>query len=135
MFFEELPGSTAKAGSGVQIRTRLGLPVFVRPAGALTAAVQITGFHGAAGKLTLQVRNSGKSHVTLDKVVVKGTDSSGKVVYTHETPGWYVLANRATAYEFPVTGAECSAASFVAEVTIGAKTVSDRLAGQVPDCR
>jgi fimbrial chaperone protein len=135
VFFEELPTSTARPGNGVQVRTRLGLPVFVRPAGAVTAAVQIVGFRGEAGKIALQVRNSGKSHVALDKIVIHGTDSSGKTVYTHELPGWYVLANRSTSYDLPIKGAECTAASFVAELVIGTKTVKDQFTGQVPDCR
>jgi fimbrial chaperone protein len=135
LFFEELPSSTAKPANGVQVRTRLSLPVFVRPAGAVSAAVQISGFHGAQGKITLKIGNSGKSHVALDKIVVHGTDSAGKTVYTRELPGWYVLANRSTTYELPITGAECAASSFVATLVIGTKTVKDQFTGQVPDCR
>lgn len=135
IFFEELPSSTTKQGNGVQIRTRVGLPVFVRPAGTLTAALQIHDFTGANGKVSLAVRNSGKSHIELEKVLVRGTDASGKVVYTHEAPGWYVLANRATTFDFPIAGAECQATSFSAEVVAGGKTLKDQFTGTVPGCR
>jgi fimbrial chaperone protein len=135
IFFEELPASTAKPGNGVQIRTRVGLPVFVRPAGALSAAVQITGFGAASSQLSLTVRNSGKAHVEVEKVRVTGTDASGKVIYTREAPGWYVLSNRSTAFDFPIAGAECQAQSFTAELVVGGKTIKDQFAGAVPGCR
>ena len=135
VFFEELPSSTAAAGNGVQMRTRIGLPVFVRPSGTLTAAIQIKDLRAEDGKIAVEVRNTGKAHSSIDTVRVVGLDAAGKTIYTREAAGWYVLANRSTIYDIDVTGAGCSAASFSASVVSSGKTVTDTWSGKVPGCR
>src|SRR3954452_999965 len=111
VFFEELPGSKAGAATanGVAMRTRVGLPVFVRPQNSLTAAIQIHDLRAAAGKIEVEVKNSGHAHTTVDSVHVNGLDASGKTIYSKEVAGWYLLPNRSTIYEVGITGPGCSA--------------------------
>ena len=135
VFFEELPASKATVGSGVQMRTRIGLPVFVRPQGALSAALQIHDLRAVDGKIAVEVKNTGKAHTTVDSVKVVGLDAAGKTIYTKDVAGWYVLPNRSTIYEVDVAGAGCSAASFSAIVVAGGKTITDKWSGTVPGCR
>jgi fimbrial chaperone protein len=134
LFFEELPAAKALS-NGVQMRTRIGLPVFVSPAGALTAAVQIQNVRAADGKLTMDVRNTGKAHIVVDALKIVGADASGKAVYTREVPGWYVLPNRSTTYDVDVKGPGCTATAFTATVVASGKTVTDRWSGSIPGCQ
>jgi fimbrial chaperone protein len=135
VFFEELPASKAATANGVQMRTRVGLPVFVRPAGALNAAIQIHDLRAVDSKIAVEVRNTGKAHTSVDSVKIVGLDASGKTIYTNDVAGWYVLANRSTTYEVPVTGAGCSAVSFSASVVDAGKTITDKWSGTVPGCK
>jgi len=135
IFFEELPVSTASPHNGVTMRTKVGLPVFVRPAGTLSAAMQIHDLRAGDGKITMDVKNDGQAHGVVDNVHIVAADAAGKTVYTKDVPGWYVLAHRSTRYEVPVTGAGCSAASFTANVVTGGKTITDQWKGTVPGCK
>src|SRR5262245_57152598 len=82
IFFEELPASTAAASNGVTMRTKVGLPVFVRPAGSLAAAMQIHDLRAADGKISMDVKNEGQAHGVVDNVHIVAADASGKTVYT-----------------------------------------------------
>lgn len=137
VFFEELPGSKAAAPTtnGVAMRTKIGLPVFVRPQGDLSASILIHDLRAADGKIEVEVKNTGHAHTTVDAVHVSALDAAGKTIYSKEVAGWYVLPNRATIYEVDVTGPGCAAASFTASVVSNGKTITDKWSGTVPGCK
>src|SRR6478609_1480492 len=75
LFIEELPDQSAPKGNAVALRTKIGIPVFVRPAKPTRTAV-IDGVSIENGKVLTRVRNTGNLHINVDTVAVKGAGSS-----------------------------------------------------------
>jgi fimbrial chaperone protein len=120
LFIEELPDQSAPpAANAVALRTKIGIPVFVRPAKPSRTAV-IDGVSVDNGKVLVRVRNTGNLHVSVDTISVTGTGAGGSAAstFTKEGPGWYVLPGATRIFEVPMTAAECKATTSVAvEVT------------------
>ena len=75
LFVEELPDQSAPAANAVALRTKVGIPVFVRPAKPVRTAV-IDGVSVENGKVLARVRNTGNLHISVDTISVKGTGGS-----------------------------------------------------------
>ena len=113
LFVEELPDQSAPAANAVALRTRVGIPVFVRPAKpSRTAAIESVSVEN--GKVLARVRNTGNLHISVDTISVKGTSGSGAPTFTKEGPGWYVLPGATRVFEVPMTATECKATTSVA---------------------
>ena len=78
LFVEELPDQSAPAANAVALRTKVGIPVFVRPAKPTRTAV-IDGVSVENGKVLTRVRNTGNLHISVDTISVKGTGGIGRV--------------------------------------------------------
>jgi fimbrial chaperone protein len=113
LFVEELPDQTAPAANAVALRTKVGIPVFVRPAKPVRTAV-IDGVSVENGKVLTRVRNTGNLHISVDTISVKGTGGSASPTFTKEGPGWYVLPGATRVFEVPLTAAECKSTTSVA---------------------
>jgi fimbrial chaperone protein len=137
VFVEELPpaGKGGPASTGVNMRTRMGIPIFAAPdaAGAGGAQTTVTVEHGRA---IVRVENKGAVHFTIDSVRVTGSTAPGAMVFNKTVNGWYVLAGRAQSYEIALTPAECEpAVALAVEVKVG-DTVSREHAERPTDgCR
>jgi fimbrial chaperone protein len=120
LFVEELPDQSAPApaANAVALRTKVGIPVFVRPAKPSRTAV-IDGVSIENGKVLARVRNTGNLHVSVDTISVKGTGGSGAATFTKEGPGWYVLPGATRIFEVPMTPAECKSTTSVAVEVFG----------------
>ncbi len=118
LFVEELPDQSAPKGNTVALRTRIGIPVFVRPAKPVRSAV-IDGVSVERGKVLTRVRNTGNLHISVDTVSVKGTGASAAPTFTKEGPGWYVLPGATRIFEVPMTAAECKSTTSVAVEVFG----------------
>jgi fimbrial chaperone protein len=120
LFVEELPDQSAPAPSAnaVALRTKIGVPVFVRPAKPSRAAV-IDGVSIENGKVLARVRNTGNLHLNVDTISVKGTGGSGAATFTKEGPGWYVLPGATRIFEVPMTPTECKSTTSVAVEVFG----------------
>ena len=121
VFIEELPDQSAPATNAVALRTKVGIPVFVRPAKPSRSAA-IEGVTVENGKVLARVRNTGNLHVSVDSISVKGTGGSGAATFTKEGPGWYVLPGAMRVFEVPVTATECKATTQVAVEVFGHNT-------------
>jgi fimbrial chaperone protein len=118
LFVEELPDQSAPAANAVALRTRVGIPVFVRPAKpSRTAAIESVSVEN--GKVLARVRNTGNLHISVDTISVKGTSGSGAPTFTKEGPGWYVLPGATRIFEVPMTAAECKSTTQVAVEVFG----------------
>lgn len=108
LFIEQLPSGKkhSQAVKGVELLTRVGIPVFVRPALAKTAGA-ITGLTIAGGKLSFGVTNSGNVHLVVESVRVAGLGDEDHTAFVKQAKGWYVLAGQTTLYELDVDPAEC----------------------------
>ena len=119
IFFEELPAAdrpVQAVATGVQMRVKVGLPIFVSPANRGTAVVQTHNARVTDGKVALAVENSGISHVIIDAVRVRGLDAGGQRLFERNVKGWYLLAKHTSEYEVPLTPGDCTAASLAVEV-------------------
>ena len=129
LFVEELPNQSVPAANAVALRTKVGIPVFVRPAKPTRTAV-IEGVSVENGKVLTRVHNTGNLHISVDSIAVKGTGGAGAPTFTKEGPGWYVLPGATRIFEVPMTAAECKSTTSVAVEVFGHNT-SLKGAGQV----
>jgi len=118
LFVEELPDQSAPATNAVAMRTKIGIPVFVRPAKPSRAAV-IEGVSVENGKVLTRVRNTGNLHISVETISVTGTGGSGATTFSKEGAGWYVLPGATRIFAVPMTAAECTATTRVAVVVAG----------------
>jgi len=119
LFVEERPDQSAPAAANaVALRTKVGIPVFVRPAKP-SRTVVIEGVSVEHGKVLARVRNTGNLHISVDSVSVKGTGGSGAATFTKEGPGWYVLPGAVRIFEVPMTATECKSTTQVAVEVFG----------------
>jgi len=118
LFVEELPDQSAPVANSVALRTKIGIPVFVRPAKPVRTAV-IDGVSVENGKVLARVRNTGNLHVSVDSISVKGTGGSAAPTFTKEGPGWYVLPGATRIFEVPMTATECRSTTQVAVEVFG----------------
>ena len=121
IFIEELPDQSAPAANTVAIRTKVGIPVFVRPMkpvrSALIESVSVDG-----GKVMTRVKNTGNLHINVDNVVVKGAGASSASTFSKEGQGWYVLPGATRIFEVPMTAAECKSTTAVNVEVFGHNT-------------
>jgi fimbrial chaperone protein len=129
LFVEELPDQSTKASNAVAIRTKIGIPVFVRPAKPARAAV-LENVTVEGGRMLTRVRNTGNLHVSVDNIAIKGTGASNAPTFSKEGPGWYVLPGATRVFEVPMTAGECGSTTAVAVEVFGHNT-SLKGAGQV----
>ena len=130
LFVEELPDQTTAAPNAVAIRTKVGIPVFVRPVKpSRSATVESVTVEG--GKVLTRVRNTGNLHLSVDGVTVRGTNASGAQTFSGEAKGWYVLPGATRVFELPVANTACAATTSVSvEVTGHGKSLPGN--GAVP---
>jgi fimbrial chaperone protein len=112
LFIEELPDQSAPQANMVALRTKVGIPVFVRPSKPVRSAV-LDGVSIENGKVQARLRNTGNLHISVDSMSVKGTGGSGAPTFTKEGPGWYVLPGATRIFEVPMTTTECKSTSAV----------------------
>ena len=118
LFIEELPDQSAPKANTVALRTKVGIPVFVRPVKPVRSAA-IEGVSVENGKVLARLRNTGNLHISVDTISVKGTGGSGAPTFTKEGPGWYVLPGATRIFEVPMTAAECKSTSAVTVELLG----------------
>jgi len=114
IFVEELPDNSAAPENGmVVLRTKFGVPVFLRPARVTnTAAVDAVSLD--AGRLTTSIKNTGTVHMSVRSVKMRGVDGSGGTKFERSMPGWYVLAGGNQVFEQPLSPTDCAGARTIA---------------------
>lgn len=125
LFVQELPPLARQTAdpSGVQMRTSMGIPIFMQPA-LPVATGSLTDPAATAGRLFVTLSNSGNAHFIADTVSIGGRNATGGQTFTKTLTGWYILAGGAQTFSFSMTDAECRATvSLQAEVTIGTATL------------
>jgi fimbrial chaperone protein len=138
IFFEELP-DLEPAGDSIrsqlQIRTRMGIPIFLQPA-EIESGSRIDSIAAGAGTLRFSVRNTGNVHANLRGVRVKGLDPTGRSLFLRESDGWYVLAEGSRDYEIEIPKDRCEqVARFVIEARVDGGTVFRNLEPSASSCR
>lgn len=102
VFVEQLPNFDGTQ-VGVQVLTRLSIPIFVgekaAPAQPVIADAQIQG-----GALKFSVRNSGEQHFRIKEVRISGRDAGGASAFAKREAGWYVLGAGVRDYSVALEG-------------------------------
>jgi fimbrial chaperone protein len=126
IFLEEIPASHDPA-AGVQVLTRLGVPVFLEPEAPRSGAAIENLTLGREG-LSFALRNPGHVHFIPDSVMVQGSDAAGQPVVAEELESWYVLAAGVRQFLLPIDPEKCSRLRHVSvEARVGQATLTARL--------
>jgi fimbrial chaperone protein len=104
---EELPGNIAPAAANqVQVRTRIGVPVFIAPTKS-TLSGRIDAVIIAKRSVSIPLVNTGTTHAMVDSVVVRGLSAPDEVVFENSLQGWYVLAGQSRTWTYRLNTAQC----------------------------
>lgn len=107
---EEMPAprtKNAKKPAGIQILTRMSIPVFVQPAKP-SQRISVPKVRIAGGKFSFTVANSGRAHSRLLEVSVLGSAKGGKTLFRKKLPAWYLLAKGRRNYEMELPAKKCT---------------------------
>lgn len=118
LFIEEVPSAvdTPQDKSTVRFRTRLAIPVFLRPANPAPRATLT--LERAAGKLRLLVQNDGNLHFRPDLITLTMTGADGKPLFESEISTWTVLAGMRRSAEVPLPRERCEAVRSASVVAV-----------------
>jgi fimbrial chaperone protein len=118
IFVEELPPvENGTAGSEVRVLTKMGIPIFLRPAkeaaGARVADLALNG-----GALRFAVANAGNVHLVPQQIVVRGIAGDGATLFDETLAAWYILAGGRRDFDLAIPAAACDR---VAAITVEAR--------------
>lgn len=128
IFVEELPPSAgAGDASAVRVLTKMGIPIFVRPAKE-TASVDLRDLSVNGGVVRFSVANSGTVHFVPQKVVVRGVGAANEPVFERELQAWYILAGGRREFELGLGAPECArVTSLKVDVEFNSTVLEERL--------
>jgi len=123
VFMEELPSLASviapAAGAQLTIRMKIGVPIFVRPLGAVTVSGEARNVAIRGGSLQFDLANTGNVHFSVQDVRIAATTAAGVPAFSQDLTGWYVLAGETRHFVVPLTKQRCAS---LASVTIATKT-------------
>jgi fimbrial chaperone protein len=106
VMIEELPSLTGARPGEVQVRTRMGIPIFLAPtSGGPTERVEGVRVQGRSVHFSL--RNGGTSHFVARKLTVVGRSKTGDPIFEINQSGWYVLAGGTRNYAVEIPKDAC----------------------------
>jgi fimbrial chaperone protein len=130
VFVEELPplrSAKENAKSEVRVLTKMGVPIFLRPAKTAAASV-IEGMALVKGSLSFTLKNTGNIHVLVQSVTVKATDAAGASTFEKTPDGWYVLAGGTRVWKLDIPKDACTKAK---KVTVEVQTSEGKFDGKL----
>jgi|SRR5687768_12409718 len=135
IFVEELPSVEATVpGAAVKVLTKMGIPIFVRPASERTTAT-LDGLTVAGGRVRFAFANAGTVHVVPQDIKVRAKDAAGATLLDQTVPGWYVLAGGRREFEIELPAAACgSMATISVDATIDDKSVTQTITAPAGAC-
>lgn len=130
VFVEELPplrSAKEPSKSEVKVLTKMGVPIFLRPA-KVGAAGSVDGMTLAKGALSFTLKNSGNIHFLVQSVSVKATDAAGASTFENTPEGWYVLAGGTRVWQLDIPKDACAKSK---KLTVEVQTTEGRFAGKM----
>ena len=125
IFVEELP-PVDKVQEGVRVLTKLGIPIFLRPAKEVASAT-LNELRQQDGTLRFTLTNVGTVHVVPQSIKVRGLAGSN-TAFERELEGWYVLAGGRREFEMVFPKTECAqVTSIIVDVQFGSGKLQERL--------
>jgi fimbrial chaperone protein len=129
IFLEELPPPKNQTDgvNGVQVLTRVGIPIFLAPVkAAAQATVSDVGL--AQDGLHFQVENQGNTHFVPETLRVRAVGANGQLVSDKSSDGWYILARSSRRYTMAFEQKDCARIrSVLIDVTLPDTTLKGRL--------
>lgn len=127
LFVEELPPPAAGARGGVRVLTKMGIPIFLRPAKE-SASATLDGLQVRGGALSFTLANTGAVHFIPRRIVARGLDAAGAPLFEESVAGWYVLAGGRRQFELKLPAAACGRTrSFVVEAELPFALLTERI--------
>lgn len=130
VFVEELPplrSAKEASKSEVKVLTKMGVPIFLRPA-AVKAAGAVDGVALAKGNLSFTLRNSGNIHFLVQSVLVKAVDGAGTSTFEKCPEGWYVLAGGTRSWQVEIPKDACAKSK---QLTVEIQTTEGKFDGRL----
>jgi len=125
IFVEELPPAE-KTTEGVRVLTKMGIPIFVRPAKEVATATLVN-LRQQDGGVRFTLNNAGTVHIVPQGITVRGLAGS-EVAFEKQLDGWYVLAGGRRDFEMALPEESCArVTSIVAEVQFATGRVQEHL--------
>ena len=125
IFVEELP-PLERQSSGVRVLTKMGIPIFLRPAKEVASAT-LTNLAQKSGTVFFTLRNEGTVHFVPQQIRVRGFAGSAPAI-DRQIDGWYILAGGHREFDMAFPVAECSRITSVAvDVQFGSESLQERL--------
>lgn len=125
IFVEELP-PLERSTNGIRVLTRMGIPIFLRPAKELASAT-VSGLGLQGRTLRFTVANDGSVHFVPKDIRVRGLAGSS-TAFEQELEGWYVLAGGRRDFELALPDADCAQiTSLLVDVQLGTESLQERL--------
>lgn len=109
LFVEELPSAQAAplaAASEVKVLTRMGLPIFLRPAAPKSSA-GLSDLGLSNGRVEFDLRNLGNIHLIPREARIIAIGEGGDRLFSSDLQSWYVLANGVRHYSVDLSGGKC----------------------------
>jgi fimbrial chaperone protein len=114
IFVEELPSADGERANAVRVLTKMGIPIFIRPAKEVATA-DLRELAVKKGALSFSLGNRGSVHFVPQRVVVSAVTASGERVFEEELKAWYILAGGRRDFTVAIPAAACAG---VASVTV-----------------
>lgn len=125
IFIEELPPLDRQA-NGVRVLTKMGVPIFLRPAKEVaTATLTEVGLRGSA--IHFALTNTGTVHFVPSRIRVRGLADSTTLV-DREVDSWYLLAGGRRDFDVGLPQADCNRVrSLLIDVQFGSEVLQERV--------
>jgi fimbrial chaperone protein len=109
IFVEVLPplASPKSEPPGIQVLTRMGIPVFLQPAAVMQNG-HLERMTVRQGHLSFQVKNTGNVHFVEQAIRLRGFGSAEQRLFEHQLAGWYVLAGGIRTHELDLPREACA---------------------------
>ena len=128
IFVEELPAldESGVNGAAVRMLTKMGVPIFVRPARE-TATATVSGLERHGDAVSFSLSNSGTVHFVPQQVTVRGMAGSN-AVFEQTLDAWSVLAGGRRDFQAAIPKDSCArVTSLLVEVAIGSSRLNETL--------
>jgi fimbrial chaperone protein len=136
IFIEEMPPLEAvgtSGGAAVQVLTKMGVPIFVRPAKE-TATAAIGELENRGGAVRFSLSNTGTVHYVPMQVVLRGLAGTSPV-FEQKLDAWYVLAGGRRDFTAAVPAKDCArVTSLVVEVAVNGSSLTQTLDAPAGAC-
>ena len=127
IFVEELPSAAGQRENAVRVLTKMGIPIFIRPAKE-AATADLRDLALRSGALHFTLNNRGSVHFVPQKVLVRAVGAGGERLLEQELKAWYVLAGGRRDFELAVPAASCAqVASLLVEVEFNSNLLKETL--------